>query len=320
MTGLALVPVAEAQRREAQAREQAKPRLVVLTAAELLARDLPQREAVLAPWLPTKGVAMIAAARGTGKTWVSLGIAHAVATGGPFLRWNAPQPRKVLLIDGEMAGTSLQERIASLISESAKPLPDPAFLRVMASDLQEQGIPDLATKEGQAQIESAIGDAELLILDNLSTLVRSGDENEAGSWGVMQDWLLSLRRRNISTLLVHHTAKHGDQRGSSRREDILDASIKLKRPDDYRASDGARFIVEYTKARGFFGLDAEPFEAWLQEGPDGKRSWVISPVKADRAEDMRRLKSEGKSVRQIAGELGISKSAVGRILSEAGAS
>ena len=61
------------------------PGLCVLTLSELLTREFPEREAILAPWLLTQSLSMIHAWRGVGKTHVALGIAYAVATGGKFL-------------------------------------------------------------------------------------------------------------------------------------------------------------------------------------------------------------------------------------------
>jgi AAA domain len=61
--------------------------LKVLDGAELLTTTFPPRALMLAPWLPEKGLAMIFAPRGVGKTWVALSIAHAIASGGGFLRW-----------------------------------------------------------------------------------------------------------------------------------------------------------------------------------------------------------------------------------------
>src|SRR5207248_5514203 len=73
------------------------------------------------------------------------------------------------------------------------------------------------------------------------------------SWGTMQQWLVGLRREDKTTLFIHHTGKpkgkngRGDQRGTSRREDVLNASILLfKRLDEW-----GRFTVEFTKTRGF---------------------------------------------------------------------
>jgi Mrp family chromosome partitioning ATPase len=77
-------------------------RLKALTAGELLTMEIPEREMLLAPIIPTKGLAMIYSKRGVGKTFVALSVAYAVASGGVFLRWKAPAPRRVLLVDGEM--------------------------------------------------------------------------------------------------------------------------------------------------------------------------------------------------------------------------
>jgi putative DNA primase/helicase len=75
----------------------------------------------------------------------------------------------------------------------------------------------------------------------------------------------------MSGLIVHHAGKGGQQRGTSRREDVLDTSISLRRPEDYRPAEGARFEVHFEKHRDFFGEDAAPFEAKL-EVRDNSRS------------------------------------------------
>ena len=67
--------------------------------------------------------------------------------------------------------------------------------------------------------------------------------------------------------------KGGGQRGTSRKEDILNTVISLRKPPDYSPAQGARFEVHYEKARGFYGKDAEPFEAWLKEG-----QWSIGDI------------------------------------------
>jgi putative DNA primase/helicase len=63
---------------------------------------LPPRELLLSPWLPAKGLAMIHAERGIGKTWVALNAAHALNTAGEFLGWRARRPIRVVYLDGEM--------------------------------------------------------------------------------------------------------------------------------------------------------------------------------------------------------------------------
>lgn len=193
------------------------PRLRSITAADLLKMDIGPREMVLAPILPVKGLAMLYAPRGMGKTYVALSIALAVAGGGAVFGWKAPKPRRTLYVDGEMPAGVMQRRLAQLLAGAIHEV-DPENLRFLSADLQERGMPDLSSPEGQRQLEEHLEGVEFVVIDNLSTLCRSGKENEAESWLAMQGWLLELRRRGISVLMIHHAGKNGQQRGTSRRE------------------------------------------------------------------------------------------------------
>jgi putative DNA primase/helicase len=128
----------------------------------------------------------------------------------------------------------------------------------------------------------------------------------------MQSWLLGLRRRGISVLFVHHAGKGGQQRGTSRREDVLDTSMALRRPSDYSPTEGARFEVHLEKARGVVGEEAEPFEAKLQTDEHGKQAWTWESHKDALFARACALFGEGSTVRDAAEELGISRSACGR--------
>lgn len=286
------------------------PPLSPISAADFLALDLKPRELILSPWLPEKGLAMIHAARGVGKTLLALNIAVAIASGGDFLGWRAPRPRRVLLVDGEMPDIALQQRLRAIVAGAEGDYDE--RLRLLIADREEFGMPDLATPHGQQALLAALGEAEVVILDNLSSLIRSGRDNDADSWTPMQDLLLRLRREGRSVVLLHHSGKGGQQRGSSRKEDVLDSVLALKRPDDYSAAEGARFIVQFEKARGFLGTDATPLEAAL--GEDG--AWTTKPAGDSRRDQVRELKQQGLSVRKIAKETGIAASTIGRWVKE----
>ncbi len=258
---------------------------------------------------------MIYAKRGVGKTFVALAIALAIAKGESFLRWGCPKARKVLYVDGEMPLTIIQERIIQLSGQASPGAAIPNDLRIITPDNQKLSIPDLATREGQAQIDDALADAELLILDNLSALCRSGKENEGEGWLPLQGWLLSLRQRGVSTLLVHHGGKNGSQRGTSRREDLLDTVIMLKNPTDYRTADGLHCEVHFEKNRSFYGEEAKPFEIKLQiEG--GRAEWKMAEARDATLERAAELRKEGKSIRETADLLGLTKSKVGRMVKD----
>ena len=290
--------------------------LVALTVGDLLAMEIPPGELLLDPIIPSKGIVMIYSKRGVGKTFVGLGIAYAVATAGAYLRWRAPKARRVLLIDGEMPLVALQERLAMIVKSNGVEPPAPDYIRIIAADYQPNGIPDLATPEGQQAIEEYIAQGvDLVILDNSSTLCRAGKENEGESWLPVQEWVLSLRRRGISTLIIHHAGKGGAQRGTSRREDVLDVILSLRHPDDYSPTDGARFEVHFEKARRVYGDAAKPFEAKL-EVRNGIMVWTMLDIASVEAARAASLKAEGYSIRDIAAETGMSKSRVDRLLSK----
>ena len=283
-------------------------RLRPLDLAELFALDIKPRGMVLEPIIPEKGLAMLYAARGTGKTHVALGIAYAVATGSSFLKWRAPAARRVLLIDGEMPASALRERLQHI---SAGETPIPATLRILAGDLVEHGIGNLASPLVQAELEPWLDGVELLILDNLSSLA-AVRENDGDSWAPVQRWLLRLRRRGISVLIVHHAGKGGEQRGTSRREDVLDTSIRLRRPGDYAPGQGARFEVHIDKARGMLGDEVRPFEARLDTS-GGAATWTVKEIEDLDRQRVAALLATGLSVREIAEELDLSKSGVHRL-------
>jgi len=277
---------------------------------DLFNLEIRSREMVLAPIIPEKGLVMVYASRGTGKTHVALGIGYAVATGGQFLRWSAPRPRRVLLIDGEMPASALRERLLATVAASPKQVA-PGMFGILAGDLVETGIGNLGSKNVQAELDRWLEGVELLILDNLSSLTAVLRDNEAASWTPIQDWLLSLRRRGISVLIVHHAGKGGEQRGTSRREDVLDTSISLRRPTDYVPTQGARFEVHIEK-RGIHGDEATPFEAKL-EVRDTRAEWTMVTIQDVQRARIAALLEDGLSVRDIADETGIPKSTVHRL-------
>ena len=178
---------------------------------------------------------MVFAWRGVGKTWFALGLGYAIATGGKYLKWTAKKPRRVLHVCGEMPAADLKERFEKVVAVTNDKPAEPGFVRIISADLHERGIPDLATPEGQAAMDAVLGDADVIIFDNVSTLFRTGQENESESWVPVQNWLLKLRREGRAVVIIHHSNKAKAQRGTSKREDVLDVVLNLREPSDYRA-------------------------------------------------------------------------------------
>ncbi len=288
-------------------------RLVALEIAELLTYSFPAQEPLLGPWLRKQTLAMVHAWRGVGKTHFALGVAYAVASGGDFLKWKADKPRKVLYIDGEMPGAQIQERLAAITaSRDGCEQPPPGYFRIVTPDAQDLPLPDLSTAAGQEAYDAILGDAELVVIDNLSALSRTGPENEGESWLPLATWALRLRRQGRAVLFVHHEGKNGQQRGSSRREDLLDVVISLSRPSDYQEQQGARFILKFKKARGLRGPDVDDIEAVLASDAAGTQQWTWKDGGAAGDSRILELLQLGMTNGDVATEMGVNRSTVFR--------
>jgi len=112
--------------------------------------------------------------------------------------------------------------------------------------------------------------------------------------------------------IIRECGKTGAQRGTSRKEDVLDTVIGLRRPPDWSADQGARFEIHFEKNRGFHGPDAEPFEAQLLG-----EQWRVGSIKVgDDIETLQTLRNSGKTIREISERTGIPRSTIHRRLED----
>lgn len=278
---------------------------------DLVTMDIKPQKQLLAPWLTEQSLSMIYAGRGVGKTYFSLNCAYALATGRNFLKYDASVPVSVMYLDGEMQAPLMISRLKQIAGSDTLNAP----IHFITPDLQgDRGIPDLASKEGQAEIDEMIEstNAKVIFVDNLSTLCRTGRENEGESWIPVQNWLIKHRSQGRSVVVVDHANKEGGVRGSSRKEDVLDNVICLKRPDDFdESTDGAKFEIHFTKSRSIFGKDIKPIVASLENNDLGEWSWQYITTKREQALI---YKEEGKTQVEIAKLLDVSKSAISKWL------
>ena len=127
-----------------------KPKLRIVTALELLEMEVTELEYLLKPIIREQGTGMLWAYRGVGKTWMALGISAAIASGRNFLCWKTPKPAGVLYIDGELPLRGIKERVEQMISGFSQELAAP--FHILTQDMQEFGLPDLSTRDGQRQL------------------------------------------------------------------------------------------------------------------------------------------------------------------------
>jgi KaiC/GvpD/RAD55 family RecA-like ATPase len=282
----------------------------LIAANDFKALQLPKRHMLLFPWLPEGSINMIFADRGIGKTFFALSCALALANGDEFLCYKADEAVPVLYLDGEMQATAIQERLHKLSNGRETIAP----LTLYTPDCQDNDYtPDLGTTEGREQINELVEavNPKVIFIDNISTFDRTGNENEAESWSPIQEWAVQHRKKGRSIVFIHHANKEGKQRGSHKKEDVMDAVIKLKRPEDYIQGEGAaKILVQYTKARHLSGEMVQDIEATLHSEDDCFRwDWEQGDITYRKAVEM--MKNH-VSLRDIAEELAVGKSTVHR--------
>ena len=286
-----------------------------LSMKELFELDIKPPEFLLEPWLRERDLVMVHAMRGVGKTWYGLGLSLAVATGTDFLGAKAGKPQSVLYVDGEMSVGGMKDRLGQL---SVGLDPDCEIedirLRLLSLDHSSRTRPMylLDTEEGRYQLEGAIEDASLLVIDNISTLLPTENENDASNWSIAQNFLLKLRRAGLSVIVIHHSGKGGQQRGTSRREDVLDVVQKLQRPSNYEDGDDCRIEITYEKARGLRGPAASTIDAQLVSGEHGGLVWTWQAAKVAKEKHGVSLLVEGMRCEDVAKELGVARATVFR--------
>ncbi len=289
----------------------------ILDLDTILKRDFPPQESLLMPWLCRQHLSMVHAWRGVGKTHFALWVAYAVAGGGEFLKWNAVKPWRVVYIDGEMAGAAIKTRLAAMVNSTPEERKPPkGYFRIITPDAQQLPLPDFASPKGQAALWPCIAEADLIVVDNLSSLMRYGNENDAESWVPVAGWALDLRRQGKSVLFVAHDGTNGAQRGTSKKEDVMDVVIQLEHTKDYDAAKGAAFTVAFKKARHLQGQDAQNIDASLTTDDHGKQIWTWKDADLGLAERILKLHVEAPDLNQtqIADELGCNRSTVHRAL------
>ena len=239
----------------------------LLTAEKLAGLEIPTRPALLGNWLKEGDLAYVFAPRGVGKSWLAALIGQAVAEGQGLGRWAAGEgPRPVFYADCEMNLPDLKERFAKLRLDSEN------FTLLSNEYLFQQEVEsiNIADPGHQEAITGLLPPGSLFILDNLSTAQRGMKENDNDDFDLIRNWLLELRHRKVTTILIHHAGRNGEMRGASRREDMAHSIIGLMDA----TSDGGpkRFRTLFTKNRNCRPSDEAPALVWtLADGGDGIR-------------------------------------------------
>ena len=186
----------------------------------------------LAKPLIAKGrqTALFAGAK-TGKSWLTLNVTAALATGKPILGQPAQPPIHVLYLDYEMIESDLYERLEQFGYTEDDDLSHLHYALI-------PNLPPLNTTEGASAIMKLVEltKAEVVVIDTTGRAI-DGEENSADSYREFARTTgLSLKRSNIACIRTDHAGKDGGkkqgQRGSSAKNDDVDIVYRLDKSDD----------------------------------------------------------------------------------------
>ncbi len=194
---------------------------------------------IVEPVLRRKDWMLITGEEGSGKTWLAMGMAAAIATNGRlFNGWTVRRRRcKVLYVtDDEMTESIFKERQAIFKGMYSSKLYDDMFLSIRVHDL------NLLEEEQQEKMEKTIVQyadegrenipVEVIVFDHLLKLTDTqGDD--FGKWTPFRKWLEQLAgEKNLSIILVHH--EYGGSRMLGTRQIANDVGTRIHVEDWYR--------------------------------------------------------------------------------------
>jgi hypothetical protein len=167
----------------------------------------------------------------TGKSWVTLNIVAALATGKPILGQPAQPPVHVLYLDYEMVEADLYERL-----EQFGYTEDDDYSHLHYALIPN--LPPLNTQEGAAAVMrlTELTKAEVVVIDTTGRAI-DGEENSADSYREFARTTgLALKRAGIACVRTDHAGKDGGkklgQRGSSAKNDDVDIVYRLDKNSD----------------------------------------------------------------------------------------
>lgn len=199
----------------------------MITGAELY--NLPPMRWMLRGVLPTQGLAALYGASGSGKSFLTLDLGCAIASGKHewFGKRITQAPVTYVCLEGE---SGMGKRVKAWSRHHERPVPKSLHFITQPFDLLSSDVEELAKS-----IDACSSANGLVILDTLNRAASGADENSSGDMGSLI--AASKRLQSLAgglVLLVHHTGKDTSKglRGHSSLYAALDGAIEVIRTEN----------------------------------------------------------------------------------------
>lgn len=190
------------------------------------------------------GVNFLAGQGGLGKSWLSMDLALAVATGAPWLGHHATTTCPILYCDFENSNALIQRRFAKLLK--ARNL-EPSIIKNF--DFYRPDSLLLDRTDGGIDLDKQISEqkAGLVILDSF-TRIHTGDENAVKDMAKVSATLLYLTQKHQCCILViDHLGKQSNGlRGSTEKRAMPETIVEIEEHE----TDVMRLTVTKLRATG----------------------------------------------------------------------
>jgi hypothetical protein len=257
---------------QAKRPERLEPRYKLLRSDDLA--GLPPLRWLVRGVLPATGLGALFGPSGSGKSFLTLDLAAAVAQGVPWfgIRTTAA-PVVYCVLEGE-AGVRL--RAQAWEKNAGRKLPDTMRFVMQPFRLTDAGdVQDMA-----AAVLEAGGRGALVVVDTLSRATPGADENSSVDMGAAIEAAKRLQSSvEGAVLVVAHTGKDATRglRGHSSLHAALDAAIVVSRDGDVRSWSVAK--SKDGADEGSYGFRLESVELGMDDD-EPLTSCVVAPVEA----------------------------------------
>lgn len=263
-----------------------------ISAADLLAKPMPESVPLLSPFLAESGYTVVQAREKAGKTWAALGMAVAVAGGGTFLGGRVEQPRAVIYVDAENGARRMRQRLhyvlASIDGGDADLAGDNLHIlgaREHDDDDGENPFPLIDGGDGSRQYVELVREygAALLIVDTKAKLTRYSDESSAADDVGLSQTVRQVQAEGCAVMVLHHIAQGRDafdptaSRGSTALPGSADLILGVKKQPKVNPEAVAHFRLATAESR-----DGDEVDVTTELAPDGD-GWRWQTTEADRA-------------------------------------